>query len=77
MSLGGDVEQVIRQLAHLHDPVVRGGAGKRETMLRQRRTVVVVYLVAVSVALGNIVRAVELLGKGADLVVVDFASTQG
>ena len=53
MRLGGNEERMIRDLDHLHDSAVRGNAGEHHAVIAQCLPVIVVDLVAVSVALGE------------------------
>ena len=58
MRLGGDEERVILQLDHLDDAAVRGKAGERHAVVGQDAAEVIVDLVAMSVALMDLLRTV-------------------
>ena len=50
MRLGRNEEWMGWQLAHFHDPSVRGDTGKPQSAFHENGTVVVVYFIAVSVS---------------------------
>ena len=53
MGLCGDEPGMIRKLDHFDDPSVRGDAGQLHTVFRQGLAVIVVDLIAVTVAFVN------------------------
>ena len=61
MRLGGNEERMRRQLAHFHDPSIRGDTGKPQSAFHEDGTVVVVYFIAVSVSFVNGIFSVELM----------------
>ena len=64
MRLGGNEERMIRDLDHLHDSAVRGNAGEHHAVIAQCLPVIVVDLVAVSVALVDDFLAVKGISLG-------------
>lgn len=64
MGLGGDEPRVVRQFDHFHDPPVGGQAGEHHAVGGQCLAVVVVHLIAVAVALGDLLFPVEGIGLG-------------
>ena len=61
VRLGGNEERMRRQLAHFHDPSVRGDTGKPQSAFQENGTAVVVYFIAVSVSLMDGILSVELI----------------
>ena len=63
VPLGGYIEGMLRELAHLHNASVGGGAGEAQAVFRQDRPVIVVDLVAVAVPFVDGFLAVQLIGS--------------
>ena len=64
MALGSDKERMVRKLDHLNDPSVRRNSGEQHAVVTQYLTVIVIYLVAVTVALMDDFLAVQGIGSG-------------
>ena len=64
VSLGCNEPRVIRNFDHLNDSSIRGSTAKLHSVLSQGCAVIVVDLVAVTMALGDFLFAVNLIGPG-------------
>ena len=61
MSLRSDKERMLFQFHHLYDTPVRRKTGEGQTVIGQSFPVIIIYFIAVSVPLLNVIRSIELI----------------
>lgn len=64
MRLRGDEPWMLRKLDHLDDSSVRGSSAKLHTVLKESGTVIVVYFITMTMALGNLLGSVHAICLG-------------